>query len=189
MDKFSKLKPNSDKPTSKKENVLFQNKYVKLIEFDDWSIITGKDCVICIPYLIEQNKFIIRQEYIPTYKYAEGQDFHLACVGGEIEESETPEESLIRELQEEAGIVLRENFRIELEKPLFFNKGCSVKCYYCIITLNENDYHEIVPPTDGSKVEKMSQTAKIDVKYINSLNTSDITTEFMLDKLRKHLNL
>ena len=58
-----------------------------------------------------------------------------------------------------------------------------------ILTLTENDYHEIVPPTDGSKVEKMSQTAKIDVKYINSLNTSDITTEFMLDKLRKHLNL
>ena len=59
MDKFSKLKPTEiQKSKSKKENILFSNDRIKVVEFEDWSVITSMDGVICIPYLIEQNKFI-----------------------------------------------------------------------------------------------------------------------------------
>jgi len=187
MKKFSKLNNNTTSYT--KEESLYKDDFIEITQKDGWSIVNSKDCVFCIPYFIETNQFIIRQEYIPSFKIADGQDYHLYAVGGGIEKGETPEISLIRELEEEAGIVLRENFSVDLDKPLFMSKNGTSKVYTCIIPLTENDYHEVVIKGDGSKIEKMAQTIKMDVKYINTLNTSDILTEYLLMKLKVYLNI
>lgn len=186
MEKFSKLKPETN--TSKGDDVVYKDDYISIINKDDWKFIKQKDGVVCIPYLIEQNQIIIRHEYIPAFKYADGQEYHLALVGGAIEQGETPEVALLRELQEEAGIVLRDDFKIEFGKPLFIGKSSSSKIYTCIITLTENDYHEVVIKGDGTKFEDMAQTGKVDLKYIKSLNASDIITEYMLEKLKQYVN-
>ena len=158
MQRFSKLKPREEKDLTDKDDIKYSDDYVKVVNYEDWSIVKEKDAVICIPYLIETNQIVIRNEYIPSFKYADGQEYHISLVGGSIENGESPEESLLRELQEEAGIVLRDNFKIEFEKPLFKSKGHAEKYYPCILTLTENDYHEIMATTDGTRAEKMSQT-------------------------------
>ena len=188
MKRFSSIRPEEEKKF-KKDDTLYKDEYVTVIKYEDWTMVSGKDCVICIPYLVELNKFIVRQEYVPPFKYADGQELHLSCVGGSIEPGESPEVALLRELQEEAGLVLRDNFTIEFDKPLFLNKLSSMKCHVCILSLSENDYHEIAIKGDGSKHENLSQTAKIDVRYLSSLNSSDVVTEYMLMKLKDYLNL
>lgn len=188
MKKFTNLRPEEEKKF-KKDDVLYKDDHFSVIKYEDWSVLTGKDAVVCIPYLIELNKFIIRQEYTPSFKYSDGNDLHLACVGGGIETGEDPETALLRELQEEAGLVLRDNFKLEFDKPLYLGKFTSIKIYPCIIPLNENDYHEIMIKGDGTRAENLSQTAKIDVKYLSSLNTSDVLTELMLTKFKEYLNL
>lgn len=188
MKKLSNLKPETDKNYSK-DNILYKDDFIKVIKYKDWSIVSEKDCVLCIPYLIETNQFIIRQEHVPTYMYVDGQEFHLSIVGGGIEKGESPEVAMLRELEEEAGIVLRNDFKIDFDKPLFVCKTFTNKYHMAIIPLNEGDYHEVVIKGDGSMNEKMSKTAKLDIKYINTLNTSDIITELMLQKFKKYLNL
>ena len=94
---------------------------------------------------------------------------------------------MIRELEEEAGIVLREDFQLEDMRPLFINKAVANKYYPYLIPLNERDYHEVVAKGDGSKEEEMSKSVKVDIKFIDSLNPSDLITDYMLMKMKEYL--
>ena len=188
MQQFSKLKPTNefDDP---KDKVLYDDDYIKVIQYEDWSILKEKDLVVCIPYFIESNQFLIRYEYIPTFKYVDGQEYHVTVLSGSVERGEAIQTALLRELEEEAGIVLSENYKIEDLKPLFINKAHTNKYYPFILPLNERDYHEVIAHGDGSKAEKLSKSVKIDVKNVNSLNTSDLITDYMLLKLKEYLSI
>ncbi len=189
MEKFSKLRPKNDF-NEPDEDIVYQDEKLKVVKFEDWSVIKEKDCIVCIPYLIESNQMVLRYEYIPTFKYVDGQEYHATLVCGGIETGETPKMALLRELEEEAGIVLREDFTIEEElKPLFISKGHTNKYYPFILPLNERDYHEVIAKGDGSEEESKSKSVKVDVKYINSVNSSDLITDYMLMKLKEYLNL
>lgn len=188
MQQFSKLKPQTDF-TPKQDNVLFDGGHLSVINYEDWSVIKEPDFVVCIIYLIEENQFILRHEYIPTFKMVDGQEYHMTVLSGTMKEGETPEKTLLREIEEEAGIVIRPDFKIEFMKPLFISKGHSSKYHPALITLTERDYHEILPPTDGTRVEKLSRTVKIDTKFVKSINSSDLITEYMINQFQNYLNL
>ena len=188
MEKFTKLRPKSEF-TEDKEDILFSNKYMKVINYEDWTVIKESDFVVCIPYLIDSNQMILRHEYIPTFKMVDGQEFHITVLSGGIEEGETPERAILRELEEEAGIVVDPDFKVEFMKPLFISKGNASKYYPCIIQLTERQYHEVIAKGDGSEAEKKSQSVKVDVKYLNSVNASDVITEYMILKLKEYLNM
>lgn len=188
MQQFSKLKPQTDF-TPKQDNVLFDGGHLSVINYEDWSVIKEPDFVVCIIYLIEENQFILRHEYIPTFKMVDGQEYHITVLSGTMKEGETPEKTLLREIEEEAGIVIRPDFKIEFMKPLFISKGHSSKYHPALITLTERDYHEILPPTDGTRVEKLSRTVKIDTKFVKSINSSDLITEYMINQFQNYLNL
>ncbi len=186
MEKFSKLKT-KDEFVEDKEKVLYKDEHFNVVQFEDWSILKERDCVVCIPFLVETNQIILRYEYIPTFKYVDGQEYHVTVVCGGIENGETPEKAIRRELEEEAGIVLREDFQLEEMKPLFVNKAVANKYYPYLIPLTERDYEEVVAKGDGSKIEEMSKSVKVDVRYLNSLNPSDLITDYMLMKIKDYL--
>jgi 8-oxo-dGTP pyrophosphatase MutT (NUDIX family) len=189
MKRFSSLKP-KDEFAENKEEVLYKDDNIKIVNYENWSLIEEKDCIVCIPFLIETNQIVLRYEYIPTFKYVDSQEYHVTVVSGGIEQGETPKIALLRELEEEAGIVLREDFIIEEElKPLFISKGHTNKYHPFILPLNERDYEEVFAKGDGSEEEAKSKSVKVDVKYIKSLNTSDLITDYMLLKIKEYLNL
>ncbi len=188
MEKFSKIKPKSEF-SDDKEKVLYKDNHFQIVQFEDWSILKERDAVVCIIYLIETNQVVLRYEYIPTFKYVDGQEYHVTLIGGGIEKGEDPKSALFRELEEEAGIVVRDDFEVEELKPLFVSKGSMNKYYPYILRLTERDYHEVIAKGDGSKEEAISKSVKVDIKYLSSVNTSDLITDYMLLKMKEYLNL
>jgi len=187
MQVFSKIKPKTEFEPNDKD-IKFENDHLSIVEYEGWSIVNEPDMAVCIIYLIEQNKFILRYEYIPTFKYSEGQEYHMTVLSGTIEKGESPTKTLLREIEEEAGIVISPDVTIEFMKPLFCSKGNTAKYHPAIITLTESDYHEVIPEGDGSESEDKSKTAKLEVRYLNAVNTSDLITEYLLDKFKDYIN-
>jgi 8-oxo-dGTP pyrophosphatase MutT (NUDIX family) len=183
MEKFTKMKAKTN-DNDEADDVKYDDGYIKVISYEDWSLVSESDVVVCIIYLVDLNQIVVRQEYIPTFKYRDGQEYHLTLVSGTMEEGETPEETLFREIQEEAGIVIRDDFNIEFMKPLFATKGNLSKYHPAIIQLTERDYTEVVASGDGSEAEQKSKSVKLDVKYLNSLSPSDLITDYMLIKIK-----
>lgn len=188
MDKFSKIRY-KDEFSNKREKVVHKDEHFSIIQFEDWKVLKGKDCVVCIPFLIETNQMILRKEYIPSFKYADGQEYHVTLVCGGIENGESPKSALLRELEEEAGIVLSDDYQLDEMKPLFISKSSSNKYFPYLLPLNEKDFTEVMAKGDGSKVEKMSKSVKVDIKFLGSINSSDLITDYMLLKLKSYLNL
>lgn len=188
LPKFTNLKPKKE-VEDKENNIAFSNNHIKVINFEDWTFVKESDMVVCIVYLVETNQIILRHEYIPTFKYRDGQDFHVTVLSGGIEQGERPERAILREIEEEAGIVIDPDYKVEFMKPLFVSKGNSAKYHPCIIQLTERQYHEVIAKGDGSEAEKKSQSVKVDVRYLNSLNASDLITEYMIGQMKDYLNI
>jgi 8-oxo-dGTP pyrophosphatase MutT (NUDIX family) len=187
MEKFSKLKA-KEFAEDDKEKILYKDDNVSVIKVEDWSVISDRDTVVCIPYLIESNQVILRYEYIPAFKYADGQEYYVTVISGGVERGETTQIAMLRELEEEAGIVLKDGYHIQFMKPMFKTKGSTGKYYPCILSLTEGDYHEVVAVGDGTKAEDLSKSVKVDVKYLGSLNPSDLVSDYLLGKMRNFIN-
>jgi ADP-ribose pyrophosphatase YjhB (NUDIX family) len=119
----------------------------------------------------------------------DGQEYHITVLSGAIENGETADKAILREIEEEAGIVISPEYKIEFMKPVYISKGNASKYHPCIIQLTESQYHEIVARGDGSEAESKSKSVKVDLKYLNSINSSDLITEFMILKMKDYLNI
>ena len=170
MEKFSKLKA-KEFAEDDKEKILYKDDNVSVIKVEDWSVISDRDTVVCIPF-----------------KYADGQEYYVTVISGGVERGETTQIAMLRELEEEAGIVLKDGYHIQFMKPMFKTKGSTGKYYPCILSLTEGDYHEVVAVGDGTKAEDLSKSVKVDVKYLGSLNPSDLVSDYLLGKMRNFIN-
>lgn len=190
MDKFSKIKKEEGIEKKKnKNNILFEHDYMKVISKDKWVYIEESDSICVLPILIEENKVLLRMEVIPPFQSVDGRQHHLTCISGTIEEGEKVEECLIRELEEEAGIVLREGVVIDIFDVLYKSKSGSSRFHLCILPLSTYQFDEVISKGDGSKIEDLSKTVSVNIQNIKNLAPSDIVTKLLILEGKKYLNI
>lgn len=189
MEKFTKH-TKQIKEEAEVDNTLWKNDYMKVIDAEGWTVVEESDMVVTIPYIVEYNQVILRLEDIPTYKlkYPNMEHF-LTCVSGSIEKGESPKDALLREVEEETGLVVNKDIEVEFFKPLFVSKGNTAQYHICLLPLHEKDYYEVIPKGDGSESEAKSSNVKIDVKYLNNIVSNDLITSHLIGLMKKHINM
>lgn len=188
MEKFTQLK---DAPLIPEEEVLFNGKYLDVINYKDTEILKDKDKVAILPYFRDEATFLMRLEYTPAYQYKNRDKSnlkkitnYLTIITGTIEDGETPEQTIRRELYEEGGIVLNNMYPFELEGPYFLQKYGIGQVWICLLELPVNSYRQIKPPTDGTKHEKLSKTIRVSIGDINQIVNNDLISKYLITKLK-----
>jgi 8-oxo-dGTP pyrophosphatase MutT (NUDIX family) len=186
MEKFSLYSQQMNQPED--EEYLYDGDYMKIKNIDGWEAVIEKDCMIVVPHLLDYNEIILRKESIPPFQYVEKREFFLTALSGGIEKGETAEKTLFRELEEEAGIRLNTGYKAYKKwNELFFNKGNTAKCHLYYLPLHSYDFTTVYAKGDGTESESKSTAVRIDLKYLDNLNTSDLVTCLLLEYLKSEI--
>jgi 8-oxo-dGTP pyrophosphatase MutT (NUDIX family) len=187
MEKFSIYSQQLDKPAE--DSYLFDGEYLKIKEIDGWEAVVENDCMVVIPYLIDNKEIILRKEVIPPFQHVDKKEFFLTIISGTIEQGESVEKTLFRELEEEAGIRLNTSYTgYKKWNELFFSKGNTAKCHIYFVPLHSNDFTTVYPKGDGTDSEQKSTSVRIDIKYLDSLTPADLATTLALQYLKNEID-
>ena len=80
-------------------------------------------------------------------------------------------------------------FQFDIEGPYFIDKYNTSQLWFCLLELPVNTYRQMKPPTDGSKHEKLSKTIRVSIADINQIVQNDLMTKYLIDKLKKRLEI
>ena len=162
------------------EDFIFKSDYLSIINKDGWEIVKEKDMIIVLPYLMDEDSILIRLEDVPTYATLKPQiELFPTLISGSIEENETPEIALKRELKEEAGILLKNSIKLDIMQPKHVSKGNIAQYYICILPISSLDYDVVFADGDGSISEKKSKTIKLNIKLFNDVEFFDTISEYV----------
>jgi 8-oxo-dGTP pyrophosphatase MutT (NUDIX family) len=191
MEKFTQIK---DKPMIPEDEVIFNGKYLDIIKYKDTEILKINDKVAIIPYFRDEASFLMRLEYLPSFQLKNREKSnlrnitnYLTVVTGSIDDGETPEQTIRRELYEETGIVLNNLYTFDFEGPFFVDKYSTSQIWVCLLELPINSYRQVKPPTDGSKHEKLSRCIRISLADIDQISNNDLITKYLISLLKKRI--
>lgn len=185
MKKFTRIEKKDNKKTEPIDK--YNGKDINIIEYNDWDIITGKDKVAILPYLKDDGYILLRYENIPTYQYKykeinmyKNVNNFLSIIKGDIKKDESPNQSIRRILIEECGVVLVQNYPINISKRLFKDEKNTGQYYISLLELNYNDFRQgpLKKSVDNNKVIKIS------LGDIDNIKTFDLITDYLLLNLK-----
>jgi len=193
MDKFTKIVKQEAKE-EKNDNVVYQD-FLTVKKVDDFEFVVEPDRIVVLPYVKDEGYVYLRSENVPSWldKY-KGQKLgkttqFLTVISGTIEKNETPEQTLRRELYEEAGIALNQFYNFDIIGPYFESKGNSSQFYLCLMELNYTDYKLVAAPGDGTKAEALARNLKVSIADLDQIRINDMATKMLIDMLKNEYNL
>lgn len=172
------------------ESIVYRNKWMSVVNKlntsgDSFYYFSEADKVVILPYFYHLGsvKIVCLIEPVSTW----GRDKELTAITGSVEEYETPEQSAVRELEEEAGIIVPFDSDKWIELGEFnVSKSLSSKRHHYLVNIGNAEFSDHIE-TDGSFFEKKTK------KYVVSTNvvkhSSDLSFNFLAIKLREHLNI
>lgn len=187
MKTFTDLK--APRKVNQNVEIVYDGDYLKVKTVDGWEFVEEKDCVIVLPHFVNFDEIILRKEQVPPFNTrVSDQEHFLTVVSGTMEAGEEPTDTLVRELQEETGIMLNTGFQgWKKLGEYFWNKGNNAKCHLYYLPITTSDFQKVAASGDGSKAEENSITVRVSLDYIDSLRPSDLVTELILMKLKEEI--
>ena len=155
-----------------KFKTLYKGEYLDLISpvNTSYEFLHEKDTVIILPVI--ENKVGIRYEYCPPYfiKEEKERNYYTVISGGR-EEGEDIKDTVVRELREEAGIVVKKGKLYRLYEDIGFMKSTDMRSSLVLLMISEYDKEEI--KGDGTENEEKSRTLWFTLEELKEILKKD----------------
>ncbi len=160
--------------------------FLKIKKEGDFEYLVGVDCALALVHLTDTDEILLRKEWVPSFQHKEpSQEYFLTMISGQMEEGETSRKTVIRELVEEAGVLLNTGYNgFEEWGDFFYSKNNSSMCHILYLPVTINDFRKVAAMGDGTELEKKSKTVKVGMNFLNSLKPSDLVTAYCLERLK-----
>jgi 8-oxo-dGTP pyrophosphatase MutT (NUDIX family) len=114
------------------------------------------DVIMVLPII--RNYFIIRKEFCPPYliKDKTGEQLYYTTVTGKIEEGENPTFAMLRELQEESGIIPVDYTILYEKHEVPVCKSTDMRAHIYMVKINQ--FNKEKPVGDGTTYEEKSKS-------------------------------
>ena len=163
---------------------LWKGKFISVVSPDKYpyEAISEKDGVCVLPILIGHKNgplFGLRRELIPPYTVKSGDKMFYTAISGGIEEGENAQQTMVRELKEEAGLTLQ-RYTVVYHKPMHTMKASVNLVHFVIIKVME--WESGNPTTDGTRYEKVAHTEFVTEEELEEILRRD-NVDFLLTGL------
>lgn len=185
MQKFTKYQKTKNKLID--ENIKFKNNNINILEYMDDDIIISNDKIAILPFLKDDGYILLKYEYIPTYqyKYKNTQNLKnifnfLTIIKSDIKKDENSLKAIRRVLVEDCGLILKENYPINVDNILFKDEKNTSQYHISLLELNYNDFKQGPLKKDDEK----NKIIKINLNEIEDIKSYDLITDYMFLKLK-----
>jgi 8-oxo-dGTP pyrophosphatase MutT (NUDIX family) len=179
-----------EKAEDYKIKTLWQGEWVSVISpvSEKYEALHEPDVVFCLPYLEAEEKYIIRSENCPPYKIKDKINRNwYTILSGKVEENEDPVKTMVREIQEEAGVKLIGYSSNPMASNIPVCKSTDMRAYIFMPTVYEYEYVEATG--DGTEHEEKSNSlfvSKDELKAILEYENIDFLLFSMVNMMLYH---
>lgn len=142
------------------------------------------DKVVILPYFyyLEKPYIVCFLEPVSTW----GRDKEVTALTGTVEDSDSPEKTAVRELEEEAGVIVPfDNHKWVDIGELNVSKSLTSHRYHYLVDIGDSDFGK--RNTDGSYFEKNTKMYTVPLDTVQHSN--DLSFHYLVLKLKEHLNI
>lgn len=165
---------------------LYNGKHISVVSDPEtqYEFVNEDDIIVVLPVLRVKSKFVkhltnyylaLRKEYVPPYLAKERRlnNFYYTTITGKMDkDGETPEQTMRRELIEEAGIELIDYTIMSYQKDMPVCKTTDMRAH--IYTVLVNEFKAVKAVGDGTVTEEMSKAIFVNLadmeKVLNKPN-------------------
>lgn len=169
---------------------LWKGEHIEIITPDKYKYeaVHEKDVIMVLPVLVIKSKFVkglinyylaVRKEVCPPYliKDEGNHTYYYTTVTGQIDEGEYPEQTMKRELIEEAGIELIDYTIMSYRRNIPICKTTDMRAH--IYTLLVDSFNPVKAEGDGSVTERLSETIFVKLSDMPNIIEKD-NVDFLL---------
>lgn len=169
---------------------LYKSEWINVIDIHGWAAVEEAEAVVCIPYLKETGRILLRYEEIPPFKLKNPNiEKYVTIMSETMKDGEEPIDTLRRGLKEEFGIELNQSVQPEILTPIFCNKGTTKRYHICILPLMSYEFNQEEPTTDGSDAEKKAQNVALQLSEVDKVIIYDLITRYCIELFKTHYSL